>query len=156
ERQNVFFRRLERRPLPWTDDPVLKAHKFTNAYRASDRVSQYLIRRVIYRSDLPDDPAEIVFRIMLFKLFNQIQPQELLEKHLGTLTYDGYSFKRYEQVLGRAMARGQKIYSAAYIMPSGGSLGHERKHRNHLTLIERMIKSELPVRLADAGSMGAA
>ena len=51
------------------------------------------------------------------------------------------------------MTRGQKIYSAAYIMPSGGSLGHERKHRNHLTLIERMIKSELPVRLADAGSM---
>ena len=38
-------------------------------------------------------------------------------------------------------------------MPSGGSLGHERKHRNHLTLIERMIASELPARLADAGSM---
>ena len=38
------------------------------------------------------------------------------------------------------MTRGQKIYSAAYIMPSGGSLGHERKHRNHLTLIERMIE----------------
>ena len=51
----------------------------------------------------------------------------------------GYSFKRYDQVLGQAMDRGQTIYSAAYIMPSGGSLGHERKHRNHLTLIERMI-----------------
>ena len=36
--------------------PGLRAHKFTNAYRASDRVSQYLIRRVIYRADLPDDP----------------------------------------------------------------------------------------------------
>jgi NTP pyrophosphatase (non-canonical NTP hydrolase) len=156
ERQNVFFRRLERRPPPWTDDPVLKAHKFTNAYRASDRVSQYLIRRVIYRSDLPDGPVEVVFRIMLFKLFNKIETWELLEKDIGPLTYDGYSFKRYDQVLGRAMARGQKIYSAAYIMPSGGSLGHERKHRNHLTLIERMIKSELPARLANAGSMGAA
>ena len=51
------------------------------------------------------------------------------------------------------MDRGQKIYSAAYIMPSGGSLGHERKHRNHLTLIERMIEGDLPARLADAGSM---
>jgi NTP pyrophosphatase (non-canonical NTP hydrolase) len=153
ERQRVFFRRLERQPAPWTDDPVLKVHKFTNAYRASDRVSQYLIRRVIYRSDLPDDPIEVVFRIMLFKLFNKIETWELLEKDLGPLTYDGYSFKRYDQVLGRAMSRGQKIYSAAYIMPAGGSLGHERKHRNHLTLIERMIQSELPVRLADAGCM---
>lgn len=156
ERQNVFFRRLEGRPPPWTDDPVIRAHKFTNAYRASDRVSQYLIRRVIYRSDLPDDPVEVVFRIMLFKLFNKIETWEMLEKDLGPLTYDGYSFKRYDQVLDRAMARGQRIYSAAYIMPSGGSLGHGRKHRNHLTLIERMIKSELPARLADAGSMGVA
>jgi NTP pyrophosphatase (non-canonical NTP hydrolase) len=153
ERQSVFFRRLERRPPPWTDDPVLKAHKFTNAYRASDRVSQYLIRRVIYPSDLPDDPVEVVFRIMLFKLFNKIETWELLEKELGPLTYDGYSFKRYDQILGKAMTRGQKIYSAAYIMPSGGSLGHERKHRNHLTLIERMIAGDLPARLANAGSM---
>jgi NTP pyrophosphatase (non-canonical NTP hydrolase) len=153
ERQCVFFNRLERCPPPWTHDPVLKAHKFTNAYRASDRVSQYLIRRVIYRPDLPDAPVEVVFRIVLFKLFNKIETWELLEKELGPLTYEGYLFERYDQVLGRAMAQGQKIYSAAYIMPSGGSLGHQRKHRNHLTLIERMIKNELPARLADAGSM---
>jgi hypothetical protein len=43
ERQAIFFRRLEGRPAPWTDDPILQQHKFTNAYRASDRVSQYLI-----------------------------------------------------------------------------------------------------------------
>jgi NTP pyrophosphatase (non-canonical NTP hydrolase) len=153
ERQCVFFRRFEGRPPPWTHDPVLQAHKFTNAYRASDRVSQYLIRRVIYRPDLPDDPAEVIFRILLFKLFNKIETWELLEKQLGALTYGTYSFKRYDQVLGRAMARGQKIYSAAYIMPSGGALGHERKHRNHLALIERMMSGELPARLAGATSM---
>ena len=28
--------------------PILSGHHFTNAYRASDRVSQYLIRYVIY------------------------------------------------------------------------------------------------------------
>ena len=80
ERQHVFFRRLKRLPPPWTDDPILLTYKFTNAYRASDRVSQYLIRRVIYRDDLPDDPAEVVFRVLLFKLFNRIETWELLEK----------------------------------------------------------------------------
>ncbi len=153
ERQAIFFRRLEGRPPPWTHDAVLRAHKFTNAYRASDRVSQYLIRRVIYRPDLPDDAVEVVFRTLLFKTFNKIETWELLEKNLGPLTYAAYSFKRYDRVLGEAMARGQKIYSAAYIMPSGGSLGHERKHRNHLTLIERMMEDKLAARMADSKSM---
>jgi NTP pyrophosphatase (non-canonical NTP hydrolase) len=153
ERQLVFFRRFERRPPPWTFDPVLQAYKFTNAYRASDRVSQYLIRRVIYRDDLPVSPNEVVFRILLFKLFNKVETWELLQEALGPLTWEGYSFKRYDRVLSRAMERGQRIYSAAYIMPSAGALGHERKHRNHLALIERMMAGELPTRIADAESM---
>ncbi len=51
ERQGVFFRKLEGCPPPWTQDPIMARHKFTNAYRASDRVSQYLIRHVIYEGD---------------------------------------------------------------------------------------------------------
>ena len=153
ERQAIFYRRLERCPPPWTEDGVLLANKFTNAYRASDRVSQYLIRRVIYRDDLPNDVAEVVFRILMFKVFNKIETWELLEKQLGPLTHAGYSYKRYDQVLSKAMAGGESIYSAAYIMPSGGSLGHQKKHQNHLVLIERMMKDELPARLAEAGTM---
>ena len=153
ERQSMFFRRLNRLPPPWTQDPVLQTHKFTNAYRASDRVSQYLVRQVIYRPDRSTDPVEVVFRILLFKLFNKIETWELLEGELGPLTQAEYSFKQYDKVLARAMGRGQRIYSAAYIMPAGGSLGHKRKHRNHLTLIERMIHGDLPTRLTDCGSM---
>ncbi len=44
ERQAIFFRRLQRQPPPWTEDQILRVHKVTNAYRASDRTSQYLIR----------------------------------------------------------------------------------------------------------------
>ena len=72
ERQRVFYSRLEELPAPWTDDPIISVHKFTNAYRASDRVSQYLIKRVIYRKDLSSSPSEVLFRILLFKLFNKI------------------------------------------------------------------------------------
>src|SRR5690606_31094780 len=67
ERQRVFYRRALGSPWPWTDDPVMAVYKFTNAYRASDRVSQYLIRKVIYRDDLPNSADEVVFRILLFK-----------------------------------------------------------------------------------------
>src|SRR5436309_12965426 len=47
ERQRIFHQRAAGAPPPWTADPVLSRHKFTNVYRAADRVSQYLIRNVI-------------------------------------------------------------------------------------------------------------
>jgi thymidylate kinase len=154
ERQKIFFKRLVNDPLPWTDDPVLSTYKFTNAYRASDRVSQYLIRHVIYRDDLPSSPDEVFFRIILFKLFNKIETWQLIERSLGPITYAGYAFKHYDRVLAQAMREDQAIYSAAYIMPSGSSsLGHPQKHRNHLRLIEWMMKDDLPQKLENAPSM---
>ena len=71
KRQEVFFRKLEGNRHPWTDDPTIARHKFTNAYRASDRVSQFLIRNVIYEGD--QSPEEVFFRTILFKLFNKIE-----------------------------------------------------------------------------------
>lgn len=153
ERQEIFFRRVEQKPPPWTDDPILCSYKFTNAYRASDRTSQYLIRHVIYRDDLPNDPVEVFFRILLFKLFNRIDTWELLSSKVGRILYSEYSFTRYEDILTQAMERGERIYSAAYIMPSPGSFGYSRKHRNHLALLEQMMTDDLPMRLVNACSM---
>ena len=113
ERQQVYFRRLEGRAMPWTKDPVLLVHKFTNAYRASDRVSQYLIRNVIYRPDLPSDGPEVVFRILLFKVFNKIETWELLEQSFGAITLRDYRFERYDKVLSNAMRAGSKRFGAS-------------------------------------------
>ena len=44
ERQAMFLRRVFAEPAPWTRDPILRSHRFTNAYRASDRVSQSLCK----------------------------------------------------------------------------------------------------------------
>jgi 5-hmdU DNA kinase-like protein len=65
-RQNIFYRRLQRVNGPLTDDliPILRCFKFANTYRASDRVSQFLIRNMIYRDDLPDDETNLFFRIL--------------------------------------------------------------------------------------------
>src|SRR5436853_6110232 len=77
ERQRVFFARLEGKQRPWTSDPVLNEFKFCCVYRASDRVSQYLIRNVIYARGTWNE-EDIVFRILLFKIFNQIETWEHL------------------------------------------------------------------------------
>jgi thymidylate kinase len=152
ERQAIFFRRLAGKPQPWTKDPVLMQYKFTNAYRASDRVSQYLIRHVIYEGD--QSPEELFFRILLFKFFNKIETWELLTSNLGRISFADYSFERYDSILTRAIEGSKRIYSAAYIMPSGGpSAVSARKHHVHLKLLEQMIRDELPARLVDIPSM---
>ena len=154
ERQDVFFRRARGEAQPWTGNVVLTTYKFTNAYRASDRASQYLIRHVIYRADLPNSPREVFFRILLFKLFNKIETWELLERSFGSITFEDYCFTRYDEVLARAMRDGRRIYSAAYIMPPGSSaFGQPAKHQNHLLLLERMMEDGLPERLAQTSTM---
>ena len=152
ERQEVFFRRLEGCSPPWTHDPILARFKFTNAYRASDRVSQYLIRHVIYEG--AQSSEEVFFRTLLFKVFNKIETWELLKAAAGEIEYSSYSFDAYDKVLTQALAAGRAIYSAAYIMPSAGRIfGYSRKHRNHLKLIERMMEDELPQRISGARTM---
>ena len=154
ERQEIFFRRLEDGVFPWASDQILAKYKFTNAYRASDRVSQYLIRNVIYRDDLPTSAEEIFFRTLLFKLFNRIETWTTLEAALGPITSRDYSFTHYDRVLTRAMASGAAIYSAAYIMPAGRrGRGHHRKHQNHLVLLERMLADSLPQQITECRSM---
>ena len=154
ERQDTFFRRLAGGSSPWTSDPILAEYKFTNAYRASDRVSQYLIRKVIYRDDLPAAADELFFRIVLFKLFNKIETWTTLEAAFGAITFKDYSFEHYDRVLTLAMANGAAIYSAAYIMPTGRrDLGHDRKHRNHLVLLERMLADSLPQQISECRNM---
>ncbi|REJ65785.1 MAG: hypothetical protein DWQ31_17165 [Planctomycetota bacterium] len=152
ERQAVFHRRALGETPPWTDDEILREYKFTNAYRASDRVSQYLIRHVIYEGDQSSE--EVFFRTILFKLFNKIETWEMLSQELGPPTYAEYSFERYDRILTRAIEGKRTIYSAAYIMPSGSkAFGTTRKHRSHLRLLEQMMEDNLPARIAEAPSM---
>lgn len=152
ERQRIFLRKLRGEEAPWTSDEILKDHKFTNTYRASDRVSQYLIREVIYKGDQSVD--EVFFRILLFKIFNKIETWELLRSKVGAISFADYSFKMYNSILGSEMMKGNRIYSGAYIMASGGNaFGHTRKHSNHLKLIEMMMNDEVAHRIASMKSM---
>lgn len=153
ERQEMFMRRVLGSMPPWTEDPILRAHRFTNTYRASDRVSQYLIRHVIYEGS--QKPEEVFFRTILFKLFNKIDTWEALQKELGGVSWRDFTFESYAKVLDRLLDRGQRIYSAAYIMPSP-AFGSPRKHRNHLRLIELMMGDGAPRKLAKAASLQAA
>ncbi len=153
KRQNIFFNRMENKAFPWTDDEILNNFKFTNVYRASDRVSQYLIRNVIYREE-NYTPEDVCFRILFFKLFNKIETWEYLENNLGEISIKTYDFERYNKLLMQKIENNERIYSAAYIMPSGKScFGFDKKHQNNLKLLEYMMQTKLSIKIAKAKSL---
>lgn len=149
-RQAIYEARVAGRNGPWTSDPVLLAHRFTNCYRAADRVSQFAIREVAYSGD--QHPDELIFRILLFKIFNRIDTWRLLTAELGTPSLASFDVNRYGAVLDAAFGRRQRLYSAAYVMPSP-AFGAMRKHVNHLRLLEHMFEDDIVGRLTGAVTM---
>lgn len=149
ERQRIFFHRLAGAPPPWTDDPILRQYKFTNAYRASDRVSQYLIRHVIYDADR--EFADTFVRILLFKIFNRIETWEAIQSEVGEVCAGTFDVHRFGRILDRQMRLGKRIYSAAYIMPTGGL--RVPKHETHLALVHTMLREGVPSAIERARSM---
>ena len=152
ERLSMYYRRLKGSAEPWTTDPILAAHRFTNTYRAADRVSQYLIREVQYHKQRSQRPEELFFRTLLFKVFNKIETWEALEQTHGPLEWETVDLTALNHTLSQLRRRGSPIYSAAYIMPSP-RLGAALKHTNHLKLIETMMKDRLPNRLSQAPNL---
>ncbi len=152
ERQSIFHARGGGAEAPWTDDPVLGAYKFTNAYRASDRTSQFLIKRVIYNED--HDWPSTLLRVLLFKVFNKTATWNLLEASLGPMSLNNFSSERINAVLDDAIASGTAIYSNAYIMPSGAaSMRQARKHRMHIALLSDIVRGSVSADIQKANSM---
>ncbi|WLQ45603.1 putative DNA base hypermodification protein (plasmid) [Streptomyces laculatispora] len=149
-RQAVYEARLAGRSQPWSDDPILSAHRFTNCYRAADRVSQAVIGDVIYHG--PQQWEDVFFRTLLFKIFNKESTWQRLTRATGEVRWSGYDYQAYDHVLSTAFAKGERLYSAAYIVPPP-QLGEKRKHRNHLRLLELMMTTGAPRRVLEAPTM---
>jgi alpha-glutamyl/putrescinyl thymine pyrophosphorylase clade 1 len=152
-RQGIYEARLRGDAPPWTTDSILASHRFTNCYRAADRVSQYLIGEVIYRYS--QNPEEVFFRILLFRFFNRISTWKLLRSVLGDLAWSTFRLERYDRVLTGAISHHEPIYSAAYVIPPP-NLGARRKHTNHLLLLQRMLRDGLRYSLQASESMSEA
>lgn len=138
ERLRVFYDRVEGRNVA-SPDPVIAQHRFTNTYRATDRVSQYLIRDVQQHGS--QDPNQLIARTLLFKLFNKIETWEVLrmDQPIGGST----SLKDVRESLDALFGAGITVYNPAYIM-ANPPFGEDRKHRNHIRLFYEMVTEQNP------------
>lgn len=141
ERQNIFWKKINGENAPWTNDKILQEYKFCNSYRVNDRVSQYLLKNVIYNGKKYSN-EDMLFRILLFKLFNKESTWELLINNFEDVTLKTFSMEEYSKVLEEAILNGVKIYNDAYISCANKAFGYDRKHDNHLALLNKMFKED--------------
>ena len=140
ERQSIFHRRVRGEAGPWTEDPILRRYKFCNVFRASDRISQYLIRSVVYGRDLPPlRPEDVFLRVVLFRLFSRQRTWELLEAAAGVVRRKTFQVGPLGDLLDQARLT-HPIYTSAFILCAHDAYGHRVKHRNHLDLVDEMFK----------------
>lgn len=136
ERMNIFWKRIDNQKSPWTTDPILAQHKFTNAYRFLDRESQYLISQII--NPFQGKPEDLILCIIIYKIFNKSQTWEYLLTKLGTYprvsTFDPVQIAAY---LSQLQAT-QPIFNNAYMMTGSSSKYHlGTKHETRLTILQK-------------------
>lgn len=142
ERQRVFEARVEERPRPWTDDPILREYKFCNVFRAADRVSQYLIRDVAYRDD-DSSPQDRLFQIVAFRTFSNIRTWDSITEYLGrSPRIEDLATGAFEDALNDTKQQNGGLYTGAFILCATNAYGRSSKHLNHVELFRDMFISE--------------
>lgn len=143
ERMNIFWKRFDGSQSNFTKDKILAQHKFTNVYRAQDRVSQYLINSVIYNQNESFNEQDTLLRILVFKIFNNIATWEFLEKKTGTIKITNFNTNLISKLLKERIIE-QPIFSAAYMMTGSHQKYnmYSSKHEKWLKMVEQEFLKE--------------
>lgn len=142
ERMKIFWRKCEGKNV-LTEDPILREYKFTNVYRACDRVSQYLLSHVIYNKVERYTPEDMLLRILVFKIFNKIETWEYIRQTYGEITTVHFNVKKISRLLSERQQYAP-IFNNAYMMTGS----HKRydylptKHEKWLTMVKEEFLDE--------------
>jgi hypothetical protein len=154
ERQAMFERRVSGIPSPWTDDPILQEYKFCNVFRATDRVSQYMIKDVCYHSE-DRTPEDRLFQIVAFRTFSKIETWQGVQSLLGRQpTLDDLADGSFTKALNETKQANGGLYTGAFILCATDAYGQSLKHLNHVELFRHMfLVDSLGKKLLDAQSL---
>jgi len=105
ERQQIYLRRKEGQPKPWTDDKILQTYRFPNMFREQDVVTRWIA----------DNWRQHGWFAMCVARFNN-WPETLAE--IGCpVPWDP---ERFVHVLKDRKRRGEKVFTGAYVIAAKG------------------------------------
>lgn len=135
---NIFWKKYNKDEGSWTEDRIFQEYRFTNVFRSIDRISQYLIRNVIY-SNLLFEKEDVIFRILIFKIFNKIETWELLEEKMGKISINNFDINKINKLLTEQRKK-YPIFNNAYMMTGTHSLYNHYKFKHEKWL--QMVNDE--------------
>lgn len=115
EREEVRQRRLAGFPFPWTDDPILRAYKFTNVHRHHDRTSAELRDR-FYERYYNDDRRSVLMNCALFRYFGTWEFADAV----GWQDYDKFDFQGVIDIADQRFRDGLRVFTGAYVITNQG------------------------------------
>lgn len=136
ERHRIWEERQAGLPTPWTEDPILKANKFTNVYRVLDPGSQFIFE--LAQPD--DDPRDVLTRLFLYRYTNRPAAWRAYAKHLGC-GYPGLADLGELQEFWNSyrIKSGYNVFGSAYVIPP--QQGYRDKMHSVIALTERVIRT---------------
>ena len=110
ERHSIYLKRQAGVPKPWTSDSILQTYKFCNMYRELDTGTKWFADG--WRKDNADDP-DLWFNSLVYRFINWPETME-------EIGYGGWRESWFIDAIECREARGQKIYSSAYMISTHG------------------------------------
>lgn len=97
---------------PWTDDPILSSHFFTNVYRELDRGTKFYTEEVIGTRYGNGEVSllDLIFNTLVYRLFNRIGTYN----ELGFVPYGRWHFSNTVPKLQEYERGGHKVFTDAF------------------------------------------
>lgn len=122
ERHNIYLRKRRGVPWPWTKDPVLQEFSFCNVYRELDAGTIWIRENI--REPYDEHPS-LWFMVGISRHINWPDTlAEVIADKKGAWP-SSYKWKpeRLRQILLDRKARGEKVYTGAYMLNAHGKPG---------------------------------
>lgn len=132
EREAIRLARENGHAAPWTSDPVLAEYKFCNVRRRDDRVSQWMLSRII--RPYAQRPG-LWFTLLVARLINWPPTLEkLLTAKVLPCEPEDFKAAEFVRVIEACKGEQAKVYSSAYMVYPTGA----RRNKSE-SLAERVL-----------------
>jgi len=133
EREAVRVRKERGDPWPWTDDPILRDNRFCNVRREDDKVTRWIAQHI--REPYAEHPS-LWWMLCAARIFNTRDtlaelieagawPGLCLDRELVAAVFDTVEARQH---------RGEKVYSAAYIVGGRDAKGSKNRYAAEMLL----------------------
>lgn len=156
ERESIRLKKEAGAPWPWTEDPILREYKFTNVKREHDRTSRLLIEE-FYKPNYNTPREQLLLNCAIARYFGTIE----FMRAIGWQQDFKPSFLK--KVARERMAKGERVYTGAYIVTSGNRSGPKEEtvvdiflsalwKRRSLLVYQKLTGGSTPPRLSGRGT----